>query len=167
MKKLFFSLILLFNFSTVFAQDNVYFLDLDYMLNNSNLGKIVVEKIKKINSQNIEELREKENELKKLESDISTKKNIISEDELNKMVNNLKKKVNLYKSIKNEKVNNINKVRNNELKIFFEKITPYIEEFMQKNSITIILDKKNIFIADTNYDITKKLVDFLNSKKIE
>ncbi len=167
MKKLFFSLILLFNFSTVFAQDNVYFLDLDYMLNNSNLGKIVVEKIKKINSQNIEELREKENELKKLESDISTKKNIISEDELNKMVNDLKKKVNLYKSIKNEKVNNINKVRNNEFKMFFEKITPYIEEFMQKNSITIILDKKNIFIADTNYDITQKLVDFLNTKKIE
>ena len=100
MKKLFFSLILLFNFSTVFAQDNVYFLDLDYMLNNSNLGKIVVEKIKKINSENIDELREKENELKKLESDISTKKNIISEDELNKMVNDLKKKVNLKKSIK-------------------------------------------------------------------
>ncbi len=167
MKKLFFSLILLFNFSTVFAQDNVYFLDLDYMLNNSNLGKIVVEKIKKINSQNIDELREKENELKKLESDISTKKNIISEDELNKMVNDLKKKVNLYKSIKNEKVKNINKVRNSELKMFFEKITPYIEEFMQKNSITIILDKKNIFIADTNYDITQKLVDFLNTKKTE
>ncbi len=167
MKKLFFSLILLFNFSIVFAQDNVYFLDLDYMLNNSNLGKIVVEKIKKINSQNIEELREKENELKKLESDISTKKNIISDNELNKMVNDLKKKVNLYKSIKNEKVNNINKVRNNELKMFFEKITPYIEEFMQKNSITIILDKKNIFIADSNYDITQKLVDFLNTKKIE
>ena len=97
MKKLFFSLIFIFNFSIVLAQDKVYFLDLDYMLNNSNLGKIVVEKIKKINSQNIEELREKENELKKLESDISTKKNIISEDELNKMVNNLKKKVNLYK----------------------------------------------------------------------
>ena len=167
MKKFFFSLILLFNFSTVFAQDNVYFLDLDYMLNNSNLGKIVVEKIKKINSENIDELREKENELKKLESDISTKKNIISEDELNKMVNDLKKKVNLYKSIKNEKVKNINKVRNNELKMFFEKITPYIEEFMQKNSITIILDKKNIFIADKNYDITQKLVDFLNTKKIE
>ncbi len=167
MKKFFFSLILLFNFSTVFAQDNVYFLDLDYMLNNSNLGKIVVEKIKKINSENIDELREKENELKKLESDISTKKNIISEDELNKMVKDLKKKVNLYKSIKNEKVKNINKVRNNELKMFFEKITPYIEEFMQKNSITIILDKKNIFIADKNYDITQKLVDFLNTKKIE
>ena len=167
MKKIFFSLILIFNFLNVYAEDNVYFLDIDYMLNNTNSGKIIVQKLQKINSQNLLELKEKEDELKSLENDISQKKNIISNDELNKMINNLKNKINLYKSIKNEKVKNINNLRDNEIKIFFKKITPFIEEFMQKNSIKIIFDKKNIFIADSNYDITQKLVEFLNSKKIE
>ena len=36
---------------------------------------------------------------------------------------------------------------------------------MEKKSIKIILDKKNIFIANSNYDITSELIDFLNSKK--
>ena len=36
---------------------------------------------------------------------------------------------------------------------------------MEKKSIKIILDKKNIFIANSNYDITSELIDFLNNKK--
>ena len=29
---------------------------------------------------------------------------------------------------------------------------------MEDNSISIVLDKKNVFIANKNYDITKKLI---------
>ena len=33
---------------------------------------------------------------------------------------------------------------------------------MKKNSIGIVIDKKNIFIADKNYDITKDLINEIN-----
>ena len=33
---------------------------------------------------------------------------------------------------------------------------------MKKNSIVIIIDKKNIFIADKNYDITNELIKEIN-----
>ena len=48
--------------------------------------------------------------------------------------------------------------------MFFNKIRPLIEEFMEINSIKLILDKKNIFIANAKYDITEPLIDFLNLK---
>ncbi len=167
MKKIIFLIIFFFNFNNLFAQEEVFFLDVDFMLNNSKQGKIIIEKLKTLNSQNILELKKKEDELKKLESEISNKKNIISKEEQNKMIDNLKKKINLYKSLKNEKVDNFTKFKNDEIEKFFKKITPFIEEFMRKNSIKIILDKKNIFIANSNYDITNQIVEFLDTKVIK
>ena len=36
---------------------------------------------------------------------------------------------------------------------------------MEVNSIKLIIEKKNIFIANANYDISEKLVYFLNEKQ--
>ena len=58
-------------------------------------------------------------------------------------------------------------MKNKELELFFKKITPIIEEFMEINSIKLIMDKKNIFIANANYDITEELIMYLNSKLIK
>ena len=35
---------------------------------------------------------------------------------------------------------------------------------MRENSITMLLDKKNIFIADPKYDITEKILKLVNKK---
>ena len=35
---------------------------------------------------------------------------------------------------------------------------------MEKNSIDIILDKKNIFMAKSQIDITKEVLDIINKK---
>ena len=43
-------------------------------------------------------------------------------------------------------------------------INPIIKEYMQKNSISIIIDKKNIYIADKNYDISNNLIELINKK---
>ena len=43
-------------------------------------------------------------------------------------------------------------------------INPIIQEYMQNNSISIILDKKNIYIANKNYDISNNLIELINKK---
>ena len=35
---------------------------------------------------------------------------------------------------------------------------------MDKNSISIIIDKKNVYIANVQYDITNKLIKIINEK---
>ena len=35
---------------------------------------------------------------------------------------------------------------------------------MEKNKIRVILDKKSILLADSNFDLTLKIMDLLNKK---
>ena len=145
------------------ASEGIYFIDVDFLFKNSNYGKVIINKLETLNKQNISELKIKENELKDLENKISKQKNIISSDELKSKVDDLKIKIAAFNSEKKNKTDNFNEFKNTELNNFFKEISPLLEEFMKKNSIKIILDRKNIFIADSNYDITIKILEYLNS----
>ena len=56
----------------------------------------------------------------------------------------------------------LNEFKKKEIKLFFEKINPIIEKYMEQNSIALILDKKNIFVARSDYDMTQELLDLIN-----
>ena len=47
---------------------------------------------------------------------------------------------------------------------FIKLISPLINEFMTKNSIGILIEKKNIFIAKSNYDITENVLEIINKQ---
>ena len=49
-----------------------------------------------------------------------------------------------------------------ELDSLFKKINPIIQNYMNKNSIEVLLDRKNIFIGSINSDLTKILIDEIN-----
>ena len=165
MKKKFFLLFLfLLYFDYLNADDGVYFLDVDYILKNSDSGKIVVNKLKNLDSENISMFKKEEKEIKLLEDEITKVKNIVSNEELNKKINNLKKKVVIFRENKSRKLNEYNDFKKKELENYFNRISPVVEEFMKIKSIKIIIDRKNIFIADANYDITDELIKFLNEK---
>ncbi len=162
MKKFFFVVIIIISSTLSYAENGIYFVDADRVLNNSDYGKKIVNKLKKINSNNLSDIEKDENELKKIEDEINKIKNIISQDELNKKISDLKDKIIKYREKKDFKFKEYNDLKNKELKAFFDKITPFIEKFMEINSIKIILEKKNIFIANSKYDKTGLLIDFLN-----
>ena len=164
MKKYLFIFLLLFNPSLSFSQDGIYFLDVDLLINKSDSGKKIVLKLKKINEKNIDELENYEKELKKEDEEINKIKNILSKEELNNKIQELKEKVAIYRSKKDRIFEDYNNLKNKEIEIYFKTITPYIEDFMEENSIKLIMDKKNIFIANSNYDITDSLINYLNIK---
>mgnify|MGYP001482178937 CR=1 FL=1 len=164
MKKYLFIFLLLFNPSLSFSQDGIYFLDVDLLINKSDSGKKIVLKLKKINEKNIEELESYEKELKKEDEEINKIKNILSKEEMNNKIQELKEKIAIYRSKKDKIFKDYNNLKNKEIEIYFKSITPYIEDFMEENSIKLIMDKKNIFIANSNYDITDPLINFLNKK---
>ena len=162
MKKIFCVIIILIFSNLSYAEDGIYFVDADSLLNNSDYGKKIVNNLKKINSNNLSDIEKDEKELKKIEDEINNIKNIISEEELNKKISDLKDKIIIYRKKKDIKFKEYNDIKNKELNDFFFKITPYIEKFMEINSIQIILEKKNIFIANSKYDKTNSLIQFLN-----
>ena len=150
--------------STTFANSNdkVSFIDIDFILKNSNLGKSILNEIENLNKKNIDELRNKENELKKIEEEIKSKKNILSEEEFKKEVDSLKETVKKYRIYKDGLVKDFEQNKNKKLNFFFKKVNPIIQKFMDKNSIDILLDRKNIFIGKKNSDITNQIIQELN-----
>lgn len=150
--------------SISYANQNLKFINLDLLVQNTNIGKTMLEKIKQIDQSNIQKLKLYENELKKIESEMKIKKNIISEPEFKKELQAYKTKIDDYNKEKDLMVKNLNDFKNKELKSFFEKINPIIESYMEKNSIEIIFNSKNIFIGNKKSDLTLKLVEEINSK---
>ena len=50
------------------------------------------------------------------------------------------------------------------LKKFFKEINPIIQNYMEKNSINILLERKNVFIGKNNSDITITIINEINNK---
>jgi Skp family chaperone for outer membrane proteins len=47
---------------------------------------------------------------------------------------------------------------------FLNLINPIIEKYMADNSIYMLIDKKNVFIASKEYDITKSLIELIDNQ---
>ena len=152
------------NFSIPHAAEKLAFIDLDKVLKNSNLGKSLLNEIEDLNKKNIKELKNKEAELKKNEDEINKKKNILSEEEFNKEVNILKGKIIKFREHKNKMVAVFEKKKTEDLNDFFSKISPIIQNYMDQNSIDILLERKNVFIGKNNSDITNIIIAEINKK---
>ena len=82
---------------------------------------------------------------------------------MNKNISEFQVKLKKYKNLKLDEIDLLKKKRNEEILNLIKSINPLIEKYMTENSISILIDKKNIFIADKNYDITKNLIDLINT----
>ena len=85
-----------FNFITnnVNASQNIAFADIDLIIQTTKVGKSTLDKINQLNNSNIEKLKSFEKEIKDEEDKINKKKNLISSEEFQKEINELKKKLN-------------------------------------------------------------------------
>ena len=140
------------------------FVDIDYMVANSNIGKKVLENINKLDKKNVENLRKKNKSLQELEITIKNKKNVISEDAFNNEVISFQKKVQEFKVEKNKIVKNFNNFKRKELENVFKKISPIINDYMEENSISVLLDSKNIFMGSKKSNLTEDILDKINKE---
>ena len=146
------------------SNENIVFVDVDYVIKNSNVGKKALEKINNLDKKNIDTLKKKNSELQKLDTELKNKQNIITNDAFQLEVKNLKEMVNAYKEEKKIMVTNLNKFKNDEISKVFEQISPIISQYMENNSINILFDSKNIFMGASSSDITKTILDEINNK---
>ena len=155
-------LIFFFLFNNAFAETKIAYIDLDALLSKSNIGKNLFDELKKNENLKLLELQDLEQKLKNEENKIISSKNIISEQQLNKDIENFKKKLNDYKDFKSNELDKLQETRNNKVKNLLDTINSIIEIYMEENLITIIIDKKNIYIAHKKHDITDLLIELIN-----
>jgi len=152
-------LIILVLFSNnVKAETKIVFIDIDYLMKNSNIGKISLKKLENLNNKNINILKENEKKLKQEENLLIQKRDIISQEEFEKEIKMLRAKIKEFNTKKEEMVKDYNKYKSQELNITLEKFNKKIQEFMSQNSIEMVLDKNNIYIGTVSSDITKEVL---------
>ena len=61
-------------------------------------------------------------------------------------------------------VKKLNDFKKDELKNFFDKVNPIIQNYLDQNSIDMLLNSKNIFMGNKNSDLTKQIIDEINKK---
>ena len=142
----------------------IAFIDLDFVIKQTNIGKEMLNKVENLNNQNIEELKLKQEELKAFEDQIKKKQNISSSEEISKEIEILKKKVKQYNDEKNSLVTEFKNFKKKEIELLMRKINPIIQNYMNNNSINILLDRKNVFIGKNNSDITSSIIKEINNK---
>jgi len=164
-----FYLIIFFLFfsSLAFGDTKIAFVDLDLVLSESKPGKLLFSQLKEIEENKIKQSKNDEIKLKEEKKKLISTKKIISNEEYQKNISNFKKKVDNYRKKKNSDIENLKKKRNKEILRLLNLINPIIEKIMDENSLEILFEKKNIFIAKSNYDITKIVIDNINKNITE
>ena len=164
MKYIFILFFYLFSSVSSFSSEKTAFLDIDLILNNSNLGKSIYSDLEKLNKKNLDDLEKKEKLLKEQKISIDKTKNVSSKEKFEKDVNLFNQEINKYRIEKDKKIKEFKIKKKKQLNEFLIKINPIIQDYMKNNSITIIFEKKQIFIGSTNIDITNDILELVNNK---
>ena len=169
-KSLLVILFIIFYSKTSLSNENIIvYIDLNKIMNNSIAGKSITSQLENNHKKNISKLKKTEEELKKEESEIISQKNILTKEEYEKKIIDLRDKAKNFRKQRNENINNLNNQRLEATAKIINLIKPILSEYSEKNSISIIIDKKNVIIGKTALDITDDILKIVDEKiaKIE
>ena len=164
MKKIIIFIIFFLISTSVSSQNKIVYIDMEKILNESTSGKKYLSELSKSNKSLLEEIKIKEKILIQKEKLLFSKKNIINKDEFDKELKLLKQKIIDHNNTKDIELKKIKKNQQMMTIKLLEAINPILTEYSTKNSISIMLQKKNIVIGDTRLDITSKILEIINTK---
>ena len=131
-------------------------------MNNSNIGKKLLNDLQKIQKEEISKLKMLEDDLKKKDTEINKVKNIISKEELENKIKLLKKEINEYNIKKDEIEIKFNNNKNKRQEDLIKQINPLIIKYMSDNSIDLIISKQIVYLGKSERDITNDILQLIN-----
>ena len=164
MRKIVFFLFFFFITSSAFSNINIAYLDVQFIIDNSNLGKLYKSEIIENQNKNKIEIKNKEKIIKNKENEFNNQKNILNENEIKKKLNEINNLINDYKVLRN----NLNKKILDRKKNYSAKIlkilNPLITKYVEKNKIDLVLEKKNVLVGIKTLDITNDILNIFNKE---
>ena len=154
----------IFYANIVSANNLIYYIDIDFLMNNSLAGKSIIKQLDDKNKFNKKKFKKSEENLKNEEMKLISKKNILNKEEYIKKVQLFKKKISNYQLSRTNTINNVSKMKNSAQKMFIDKLTAILAEYAEKNSISYIIPKQSIIIAKTELNLTNIILKILDSK---
>ena len=157
---------IIFSFTITSSNSNekIIFIDFDYIINNSERGKLIFKDLNSKRDKNIKKLKLDEKKLKDEENDIKLKKDIISKDELNNKLTSLNSNIKKFQEKKKLMENELNKIKNEKINNFINQINSLLENYMNDQSVDLMLNSKNILIGKKTINKTDDILKLINEK---
>ena len=114
-----------------FAEQKIVILDLTFVLNNSKAGKGAQDFLKKSFTDNAKKFSDLENKLKKEESDLLSKKTVMSKEEYTKKTDALRKKVIDFQSQRRGALDKITTQRSESREVLLKTVEPILDEYIK------------------------------------
>ena len=162
--KIIFFVFLIFNFYNLSFAEEMYFIDMKKLLNQSKAGKEAQDFLKKKIITGDKKLKEEGELLKKEEIDLIAKKKTLSADEYKKKLNQLReknikfqrKRANFTRAIATQRADARNRL--------MQGLDPILTKYMSENNIQIIIYKKYVAMANSKLDLTDKILEIFNKE---
>ena len=163
-----FVLIIFFSCNSLLSNEiKIVYVDIDKILNQSIAGKKIQKQLEQFNKKNISKYKKTEAQLVEDEAKIIKQKNILSKEEFQKKIKELQKNIVNFQTDVNKNKDTLNKMRIEATAKILEVLNLLLSDYASKNSISIIMQKKNIVIGKQDLDITKQMIELVNKKITE
>ena len=151
-------------FTTNIYANEIVFIDLNKIMNESIVGKYINDQIDIEKNKILEDFKKTEEKLKENENQILSQKNLLKSDEFDKKVIKLKNDVANYNNQRKIILAKFKEKQNKVSQEVIVKINIILSEYMKDKSISLIIRKKDIIVAKKSLDITNEIIDLLNNK---
>jgi outer membrane protein len=139
-------------------------IDVQKVLTQSAAGKAAYEKLKKMQDERVEKAKQMDEELRKLDADISTKRLSLSEDKLAEMQKQLADRRISMQRYAQDADREIGEARDRELQALEARIKPVIDALGKEMGLAVIFNKfeSGLVYASDAIDITDTVVKRFN-----
>ena len=133
-------------------------------MQESIAGKSIKNQLEKIYNKDLEKFKKNDEILKKKEKKIIAKKNIMSQEDFQKELTSLRSEIINFQREQVKSRDNINKLRIGATNKLISKLSPILKEYAKENSISLILQKKNIIMGKKEIEITDEILSLTNKE---
>ena len=163
-KNIFITFFILFSMQINLNAELPHYVDFQKILNESTAGKKAQIELKSRLQQNIKQLNTRQKSLQEEEKKIIQQKKVLSVDDYKKKVAILRKKVT---SLQKDRSESLQKIANQRAKAktqILKTLNPIIKDYMKKENIRMVINNKNLILADEKLNITQNVMSLLNDK---
>ena len=156
-------LFLIFTFSYAEEQKIVY-LNIDKIMKQSIAGKSIKKQLENVYNKDLNKFKKNDEILKNKEKKIIAQKNILSQEDFQNEISSLRLEIIKFQKEQVKARDDINKLRIEATNKLILKLSPLLQDYAKKNSISLILQKKNIVMGKKEIEITDEILDIANVK---
>ena len=166
MKKLLSLILVIFIFFTnqVFSEQNIAFINMDRVMSISKSGSSILKQLTDLKNKNSKFFKVEEKKLKEKDAKLISQKNILSEVDFKKKIDELKAEIKNYNQNRNKIIEDFNKLKVDNTNNLLKLINPILIKFSNDKEISIILQKKDLVVAKTELDITEEIIKIINAE---